>query len=81
MADEVPAKGKRASRENLALTFLHLVFPEVDLARCSSSADGVDGKRLGDRDETDGGGLSVGPESGARDAIADAVQPGRDVGR
>ncbi len=31
---------------------------------------------LGDGDEADGGGVASGPAGGARDAIANAVQPG-----
>jgi hypothetical protein len=79
MTDQMPPNRQRSGRENLALAFLDLVFAEVDLSGGGGHAHGVDRKCLRDRDEADRGGIATGATSGARDSLADAVQPAGDV--
>src|SRR5262245_6852458 len=76
MPDEMPAQRKIAGLSHLSLRFLHLVLAEIDLAGQSGRADIVGGEGLGDGEEANRGGIAPGPESGARDAIANTVQPG-----
>ena len=72
--------GRSAVEADLAFGFLNLVFAEVDLPAGSGAADVIGGKGLGDRDQADGGGVASGPTGGARDAIANTVQPGMERG-
>ena len=80
VADQVPAEGRSAVRVHLLERFLDLVLAEVDLAGVGGGADVVGGEGLGDGDEADGGGVASGPAGGARDAIANAGQPGAERG-
>ena len=80
MADEVPAERQVGGVGDLAFGFLNLVFAEIDLTGGGGGADVIGGKCLGDGDQTDGGGVASGPAGGARDTIANAVQPGLERG-
>jgi hypothetical protein len=72
MPDEVPAKGKAARRKDLGLGLLDLVLAEVDLPRPGGSANGFEGKRLGNSDEANRGG-----KAGRRDGRRPRCDRGR----
>ena len=72
--------GRSAVSADLPLGFLDLVFAEVELTGGGGRANVVGGECLGDGDEADRGRVASGPAGGARDAIANAVQPGAERG-
>ena len=71
--------GRSARLLALVLRFLDFVFAEVDLSgeRGGAHVSGVE--CFGDRKEADAGGIAAGPVGGARDAIANVRQPGREI--
>ncbi len=76
VADEVPPKRQVAGPIHLVERLLHLVLTEVGLSTVGGDANVRGVERLGDGNQADGGGIAVGPAGGARDAIANAGQPG-----
>ena len=72
--------GRSARLRPSSASFLDLVLAEVDLPGVGGGANVVGVEGLGNGDEADGGGVAPGPAGGARDAIANAVQPGAERG-
>jgi hypothetical protein len=72
----MPRQWQIGGGRDLLQTLLNLVFAKVDLAGGGGGAYGVGRKRFGNRDETNGGGVAPHPARGARDALADVVEPG-----
>ena len=72
----MPPHGQIGQLVHLLERFLDLVLAEVDLAGVGERAHVVGGKRLGDGDEPDGGGIASGPAGRPLDTRADIGQPG-----
>src|SRR5262249_39039418 len=80
MSDEVPSERQVRQILTFLLSFLELVFAEVDLAIPGDRANGVRSVRFRDGDEVDLRKVASGPGGGARDTIANVCQPGTNRG-
>jgi hypothetical protein len=76
VTDEVPAEAEIRGRVHLRQRFLNFVFAEIDLSGARGGAHVIGAEGFGNGDEADGSEVSVGPAGGARDPIANAVEPG-----
>ena len=74
----MPAQREVVGLRALLLRFLDFVFAEVELSGTRGGANVGGAEGLGDGNEADAGGVAPGPGGGARDAIANVRQPGRD---
>jgi hypothetical protein len=76
VADEVPADVEIGGPIHFLERFLNFVFAEIDLPGFGGDANEFHGKRLGDGDEANSGGVATGPAGSPRDSNADISQPG-----
>ena len=76
VSDEVPADVEIGGPIHFLERFLDFVFAEIDLPGFDGDADELDGKSLGDGDETNGSGVATRPAGSPRDSSADVSQPG-----
>ena len=76
MANQMPPKRQVRCLVHFAKRFLDFVFAEVDLASGRRRAHTLCAEGFGDGDEADRRGIASGAAGRAREAVADAVQPG-----
>ena len=76
MANQMPPKRQVRCLVHFAKRFLDFVFAEISLAGCGRGPHEFGSEGFGDCDETYRGGVASGAAGRARDAIANAVQPG-----
>ena len=76
MPNEMPRDGQVGRGVHLGEGFLELVLAEVDLAAVGGGPYVVEAECLGNREETDRGGVASGPARRPRNTFADSGDPG-----